>query len=896
MSGKKLKLRRDKHQRMTLEQARSTIQEAMPEVTEVVRQHAQSTQQALDLIGQIMSARDNVNGMTLEQARSTIQEAMPEVTEVVRQHAQSTQQAIDRAGQIMSARDNVNGMTLEQARSTIQEAMPEVTEVVRQHAQSTQQAIDRAGQIMSARDNVNGMTLEQARSTIQEAMPEAAEVVRQHAQSTQQAIDRAGQIMSARDNVNGMTLEQARSTIQEAMPEAAEVVLEHTQRVQKILGLVDGIMKYVRAISEAITKSLAPGRQPRSERQDMTLEQARGVIQESMPEAAEVVRQHAQSTQQAIDLIGRIMSARDNVNGMTLEQARSTIQETMPEAAEVVRQHAQSTQQAIDLIGQIMSARDNVNGMTLEQARSTIQETMPEAAEVVQQHAQSTQQALELIGQIMSAHDSENGMTLEQARSTIQETMPEAAEVVRQHAQSTQQAIDRAGQIMSARDSENGMTLEQARSTIQETMPEAAEVVQQHAQSTQQALDLIGRIMSARDNMNGEYTRHFNEFKKLLKNDYREFARNDTYPEEAEAYAALEIIRSHMNQMRLAPRLASRNICTVAGSFSSGKSSFLNALIGDEILPTKVTPTTSIPTFITHVDENELEINVFNSGGGKTPINTSTFQQMTHEFEKDYGIPLKQIVERVVINTPHLERCKQVAFIDTPGYTKPDDAKSDEEDKKIALQEVLTNPFLIWVVDCDRGTLPQEDVDFLCEFREQRKHSQLSSYRKSQPPIFIVLNKADKKLTAQQEVLSNAEKVADKNKLPYFGIGLYSSLDREWYGHSDSGRSFDNFLDMIDRAKTMVKLDEEIEDLFDKYVRFHEKEHKRMQNIVGLLSRIDLIIESPNLRSAVSKYRQDVTERRNEHKGHANQSKHLKRKFGICTRDFVDEIKAMQNA
>ena len=693
-------------------------------------------------------------------------------------------------------------MTLEQACGAIRETMPEAAEVVQQHAQSTQKALDLIGRIMSAPDNMNGMTLEQACGAIRETMPEAAEVVQQHAQSTQKAINRAGQIMAARDNVNGMTFKQARSTIQETMPEAAEVILEHTQRVQKILGLVDGIMKYVSAISEAIKRRLAPGRKTHSaKRQRMTLEQACGAIRETMPEAAEVVQQHAQSTQKALDLIGRITSARDNVNGMTLEQAYGAIRETMPEAAEVVQQHAQSTQKALDRAEQVMAARDNVNGMTLKKARSTIQDAMPKAAEVVLEHTQRVQQAIDLMGQIMSAHDI----------------------------------------------------------------------------------------------VNGECTRYFKEFERLLKDDYLEFARKDTYPEEAEAYATLQRIRSNMNQMRLSPRLASRNICTVAGSFSSGKSSFLNSLIsGDkDILPTDLTPTTSIPTFVTHTDKNELEINVFNYEGGKKLIDTSILELMTDEFERNYKIKLNKIVERVVINTPYLGRCRGVAFIDTPGYTH------DEEDKKIALQEVLTNPFLIWVVDCERGTLPQEDVDFLCKFRDRRQRSQLSSYRKSQRPVFIVLNKADKRRTEKRKILSEAKSVADKNKLPYFDIGLYSSHDKEWYDHS--GQSFDEFLYMIDLTRTvaMAELDKEVEDLFDEYVQFHEKESERMVNIDGLINRIELSMgeeDEGNLRNDVNGYRRDVTKRMNEHKKHAAQANSLKLKFRDCTRAFMHEIKAMQNA
>ena len=464
--------------------------------------------------------------------------------------------------------------------------------------------------------------------------------------------------------------------------------------------------------------------------------------------------------------------------------------------------------------------------------------------------------------------------------------MPEAAEVVQQHDQSTQKAIDRARQIMSTRDTMNGMTLEQAYDVIQKHIPEAEKVIYQHTQ----ALDLIGQVMSAPYDMNDECTRHFNKFENLLKSDYLEFALNDTYPAEAAAYDTLNIILSNMDQMRLAPHLAFRNICTVAGSFSSGKSSFLNSLIGEEVLPTDVTRTTSIPTFVTHVEKKELEINAFNYEGGKQPIDTSIFDRMTHEFETNYKIELRKIVKRVVISTPNLERWKRVAFIDTPGYT-------NEKDYQVALKEVLDNPFLIWVVDCDRGTLPQEDVDLIRKFLKKRQRSHISSYRKSKHPLFIVLNKADNYPTAQQEILSNAKNVADKNDLPYYGIGLYSSKYKEWYDYSE--RSFDEFLYMIDLTRIMVELGKEVEDLFDKYVRFHKKEYERMEDIDGLIERIEVRMgeeDEGNLRNDVNGYRRDVTKRLKEHKKHVTQADSLKLKFRDCTQAFMHEIKAMQNA
>ena len=695
------------------------------------------------------------------------------------------------------------GMTFEQACGAIRETVLEAAEIVQQHAQRTRKAINLLGRIMSTHEHVRGMTLEQAYGVMRETLPEAAKVMQERAQTTQRAIDRAGQIMPSPDK-NAMSLEQARGTLRETLPESVEVLLEQARRVQKILGPVDGIMKYARAIKEGIKRRLAPG--------------------QKKPGRPEPLR-------------------------MTFEQACGAIRETVPEAAEIVRQHAQGTQEAISFLGEIMSVHGNVRGMTLEQACGAVRKTLPEAAEVVQERAETTQRA-----------------------------------------------IDRAGQIMSDPD-KNGMTLKQAHDILRRIMPEAAEIMQQHAQSTQKAIHLTGQIMSACDNLNGECTRHFNDYGKLLKNDYREFARNDTYPEEAEAYANLGRIHSLMNQMRLAPQLASRNMCTVAGSFSSGKSSFLNSLIGDKILPIEITPSTSIPTFVTHVNDNELEIHAFNTGGGKTPIDTSTFQQMTHEFKDNYGIPLNQIVERIVINTSHLGRWNKVAFIDTPGYTNPGDAQKGGEDQKIALQEVLTNPFLIWVVDCERGTLPQQDIDCLCGFRDQRKLAQVSSYRKSIKPIFIVLNKADKKTSAERrKILQNVKKVVTENKIPCYGIGFFSSQDEKWYGRPSP--SFDEFLEMMNRARTMIKLDKEIGHLFDDYVRFHEDERRKMKGIIGLIKRIDLRLDddSSRLRRDVGQAHQDFDRKLTMHQEHAEQSRDLKDKFIKCTQGFMEAIKVSQNA
>lgn len=61
-------------------------------------------------------------------------------------------------------------------------------------------------------------------------------------------------------------------------------------------------------------------------------------------------------------------------------------------------------------------------------------------------------------------------------------------------------------------------------------------------------------------------------------------------------------------------KLIGKNIVALGGGFSSGKSSFLNALMGKSVLPADIDPSTSVPTYIVKGKKNEvMGINVFDA-------------------------------------------------------------------------------------------------------------------------------------------------------------------------------------------------------------------------------------------------------------------------------------------
>lgn len=371
---------------------------------------------------------------------------------------------------------------------------------------------------------------------------------------------------------------------------------------------------------------------------------------------------------------------------------------------------------------------------------------------------------------------------------------------------------------------------------------EAANTINARMERFNDVIQLVGSITSANYNIQSRCDQYYHEFRNLLTEDYHRFALEDNYPQEAEAYVKLQGVLADMGNIRLAPRLATRNMCAVAGKFSSGKSSFLNFLIGAEkdLLPRGISKTTSIPTYIFHITGEEQSINVFNHNGGSAKIEPAHLQMMTHDLKKpEYGIQLKHLVERVSIYTPKLANWKNVAFIDTPGYSNPDEGEGVDSDEEIALRSVWKSRFLIWLVDCENGTLQERDVEFIQKFLYKRDLPNESK------PIYLVVSKADSKMEDQLEgVRDQVAQVVKRHEIPCFGIGLHSAYEGKWYEPED--QSFEDFLSMVGEAElvNIETLKDEVKQVFDRYVEWHRTEQERLENTLGLMNRLALGVDT----------------------------------------------------
>lgn len=217
-------------------------------------------------------------------------------------------------------------------------------------------------------------------------------------------------------------------------------------------------------------------------------------------------------------------------------------------------------------------------------------------------------------------------------------------------------------------------------------------------------------------------------------------------------------------------KLISKNIVALGGGFSSGKSSFLNALMGKSVLPADIDPSTSVPTYIVWGEKHEvMGINVFDTKVKMQPRDIKKIAHGFGEVEDDDdekvtdAITLGHILDNIFFSTP-LHKYKSIAFLDTPGYSKPDSEKySVKTDEQIARGQLNSSNYILWFVQADAGTITEEDIKFIKTLRDDI-------------PKLIIVNKADKKNLADlKDIIARIKTSLDIKGIRYVDVFAYTS-------------------------------------------------------------------------------------------------------------------------
>ena len=273
--------------------------------------------------------------------------------------------------------------------------------------------------------------------------------------------------------------------------------------------------------------------------------------------------------------------------------------------------------------------------------------------------------------------------------------------------------------------------------------------------------DLVAFILSAK--IQDEGAMKFNE---VFKGEWLDFANADgTLANEAQITMMLEGLQKELEMMAGAPEIFNKNIVAVGGGFSAGKSKFISSFISSGLkLPTSIEPTTAIPTYVMS-GESERVLG-FGRDGGVVNLNQlgdNFHLTLSHQFLDGLGFNLKDILPFLVISTKH--DYENICFIDTPGYN-PSGTKASADVN--TAQEFLkdANSF-IWVVDCTKGTLPSDDLQFLQRLNLENKK------------LYFVVNKADLKPKSDlKAIVENIVSVLNDAGIKFEGIQTYCSSEK----------------------------------------------------------------------------------------------------------------------
>lgn len=155
----------------------------------------------------------------------------------------------------------------------------------------------------------------------------------------------------------------------------------------------------------------------------------------------------------------------------------------------------------------------------------------------------------------------------------------------------------------------------------------------------------------------------------------------------------------------------------VIGGFSTGKSSLINAVIGEKLLSEAITPETAVPTEITYGNDT---VTMVENDGRETAISLSDFDSKTLAADK-YS------VVKIGTSNAFFAQIPSIKLVDMPGFDSGYEVHNRAIDNYLpkSLAYILT-------VAADEGTLRESIITFLNE---------LTLYDK---PVYTVITKSGK--------------------------------------------------------------------------------------------------------------------------------------------------------
>lgn len=276
----------------------------------------------------------------------------------------------------------------------------------------------------------------------------------------------------------------------------------------------------------------------------------------------------------------------------------------------------------------------------------------------------------------------------------------------------------------------------------------------------------------------------------------------------------------------------------IIGQFSSGKSTFLNALLGEEILPSGVTPVTAKVCYIKYGKNLSLEATYKN---GKTYYKDLDFLHSVDSLEN-------QKIKFYTLFAP-LDLLKTITFLDTPGFNSQN--QSDTDTTNAVLDSV---DGIIWLSLIDNVGKNSE---------KQILQTHIKRYANKS---LCVLNQKDRLSNAQVQTsleyaksafagfFEQIEAISARNALLYFSNPAHADIALLEDSNINAVLSFINtFIAPKTKNAKLFSTKKHLRILLDKHICSHIRRKNEVHKLIKILQDMRLNLESSILDSAFFK-------------------------------------------
>jgi GTPase Era involved in 16S rRNA processing len=218
--------------------------------------------------------------------------------------------------------------------------------------------------------------------------------------------------------------------------------------------------------------------------------------------------------------------------------------------------------------------------------------------------------------------------------------------------------------------------------------------------------------------------------------------------------ASLGVVRNKLDLLCQALKSQEFRVAVI-GDFSQGKSTLLNALIGEEIQPTRAVPCSACVSILTYGEEQRIICHYLD--GHREEIELQEYRDKS-SLDKDLALErlsesiAQNQVKEIIFEHPKLELCKNgVTIIDSPGL-------NEHPDRSAITEQILSNiDAVIFLTDAQRP-LTKSEKD-LIEDLQQRLN--ITSSQNGVDNLFIVVNKWDtlRKDSDRQDVCERVQNI-----------------------------------------------------------------------------------------------------------------------------------------